>query len=124
LQAQIPKGEHRNFLFTENETNTRKLFGTETWTPYVKDAFHEFLIQGRTEAVNPKQTGTKAARCTSLKLRPAKRSRLDYDWPNHELSTTTRLAEEFDCVFRQRMDETETFYAAHLHRVWLPSSNR
>src|SRR5262249_9607715 len=46
-----PEGQAPELLFTENETNSRKLFGTESWTPYAKDAFHEYLIQGRTEAV-------------------------------------------------------------------------
>jgi hypothetical protein len=56
-----PDGTSPRFLFTENETNTRQLYGTDNWTPYVKDAFGAFLIQNRTEAINPKQTGTKAA---------------------------------------------------------------
>src|SRR5512136_2198961 len=41
-------------LFTENETNMRRLYGTENSSPYVKDAFHEFIIHKNKEAVNPK----------------------------------------------------------------------
>ena len=48
-------------LLTENETNTRRLFGVEQYTPYVKDAFHEYVIHGRRDAVNPRCVGTKAA---------------------------------------------------------------
>jgi hypothetical protein len=48
-------------LFTENDTNARKLFGGENRTPYVKDAFNNFIIHGQTKAVNPRQTGTKSA---------------------------------------------------------------
>jgi hypothetical protein len=48
-------------LFTENETNAKKLFGGENRTPYVKDAFNNFIVHGQTKAVNPKLTGTKAA---------------------------------------------------------------
>ncbi|HEX5504134.1 MAG TPA: hypothetical protein VFW96_16020 [Thermomicrobiales bacterium] len=48
-------------LFTENETNNLRLFGAPSASPYVKDAFHEYLIGGRPEAVNPARTGTKAA---------------------------------------------------------------
>jgi Glycosyl hydrolase family 63 C-terminal domain len=48
-------------LFTENETNNKRLFGTENETPYVKDAFNEYLVHRRHEAVNPGRTGTKAA---------------------------------------------------------------
>lgn len=48
-------------LFTENESNTEKLFGAPNATPYVKDAFHRFVVNGETGAVNPAQTGTKSA---------------------------------------------------------------
>ncbi|HEY1251444.1 MAG TPA: glucosidase [Thermoanaerobaculia bacterium] len=48
-------------LFTENETNTERLFGAPNASPYVKDAFHEYLVRGRTDAVNPEKSGTKAA---------------------------------------------------------------
>ena len=48
-------------LFTENETNNERLFGTPNLTPYVKDAFHNYLVHGQTQAVNPEMTGTKAA---------------------------------------------------------------
>jgi hypothetical protein len=56
-----PDGKAPQFLFTENETNTRELFGVANRTPYVKDAFNEFVVHGRTDAVNPGQVGTKAA---------------------------------------------------------------
>ena len=48
-------------LFTENETNTLRLSGIANRTPYVKDGFNEYLVQGRREVVNPAQTGSKAA---------------------------------------------------------------
>ena len=48
-------------LFTENETNNRRLFETENATPYVKDAFNEYLVRQAPDAVNPDRTGTKAA---------------------------------------------------------------
>ena len=48
-------------LFTENESNPSRLWGQPGATPYVKDSFHEYLISGRSEAVNPAKVGTKAA---------------------------------------------------------------
>ena len=48
-------------LFTENESNIQRLFGSPNPTPYVKDAFHAFLIDRKTDAVNPEHEGTKAA---------------------------------------------------------------
>jgi hypothetical protein len=52
--------EAGSLLFTENETNSKRIFGSPNSTPYVKDAFHAFLVDGRTNIVNPKNEGTKA----------------------------------------------------------------
>jgi hypothetical protein len=48
-------------LFTENESNLRRLFNVENTSMYVKDAFHEYLASGHRSAVNPIGEGTKAA---------------------------------------------------------------
>ena len=50
-----------DLLFTENETNATRVWGTQNATPYVKDAFHAFIVDGQREAVNPASTGTKVA---------------------------------------------------------------
>jgi hypothetical protein len=47
-------------LFTENETNTERLFEAPNPGRFVKDAFHQYLIDGRTDAVNAEHTGSKA----------------------------------------------------------------
>jgi hypothetical protein len=49
------------FLFTENETNTLRIFGVPNRTPYVKDGINNCVILGQDQAVNPGQTGTKAS---------------------------------------------------------------
>src|SRR5205823_1898314 len=48
-------------LFTENETNTLRLYGVPNPSPQVKDAFHEYLVHGNASAVNRDMEGTKAA---------------------------------------------------------------
>src|SRR4029077_120497 len=45
-------------LFTENETNTKRLFEVENRSPYVKDGINDYIVHGATEAVNPEQAGT------------------------------------------------------------------
>lgn len=57
-------------LFTENETNFGRLFGYANRSPYVKDAFHRWLIQGETAAVNPELRGSKAAMAYQLEIPP------------------------------------------------------
>ena len=50
-----------DLLFTENESNVNRLWGQSNPSPYVKDAFHEYVVSGKQEAVSPYKTGTKAA---------------------------------------------------------------
>src|SRR5262245_44008456 len=49
------------WIFTENDTNPRRLYGQRDAEGYFKDAFHELVIEGNRRAVNPRQRGTKAA---------------------------------------------------------------
>src|SRR5207244_8281315 len=48
-------------LFSENETNNDRLFGSPNRTPYVKDGINNYVVSGKSEAINPAQVGTKAA---------------------------------------------------------------
>ena len=52
--------ERGDWLFTENETNTQRLYNQPLKQPYVKDAFHRYLTEGKVDAVNPDQKGSKA----------------------------------------------------------------
>ena len=61
MPAPTRKASRPRLLFTNNETNFERLFGTPNPTPYVKDAFHRYVIQGEQAAINPEQFGTKAA---------------------------------------------------------------
>jgi hypothetical protein len=115
IAGAAPDGTRAEFLFTENETNTRKLFGTENWTPYAKDAFHEFLIENRTDAVNPGKTGTKVAALYRLKFEPGTEITLKLRLANGELSAPN-LGGEFDRIFDSRNREADEFYAECLLR--------
>ncbi len=55
-----PEGDPE-LLFTENETNTQRIFNQPASSVYVKDAFNDLLVHGKESAVNPRQEGTKAA---------------------------------------------------------------
>ena len=50
-----------SLLFTENQTNNERVFGKPNASPYVKDAFHNYFVLGKHDAINPEQQGTKAA---------------------------------------------------------------
>src|SRR4029077_3389348 len=57
-------------LFTENETNTEKVFGGQNRARYVKDGINDCVVQGNREAVNPDRTGTKASALYRLRIAP------------------------------------------------------
>jgi hypothetical protein len=109
-----------SLLFTENETNNRKLFDGENPTPYVKDGINDYIVEGRTEAVNPKKTGTKAAAHYRLKVPPGKseilRLRLTPVAPGGLGKTYgnggSAFGKAFDEVMQARRDEANEFYAS------------
>jgi hypothetical protein len=51
----------QELLFTENESNVYRLWGQHNPSPYVKDSFHQYVISGASDAVNPQKKGTKAS---------------------------------------------------------------
>jgi hypothetical protein len=55
-------------LFCDNDTNRRRLFGIYESGGYFKDAFHEYLVQGKHDAVNPARTGTKVGALHELNV--------------------------------------------------------
>ncbi|MBA3938789.1 MAG: glucosidase [Planctomycetes bacterium] len=66
--APASDGTRPQWLFTENDTNQAQLFGADNATPYVKDAFHRYVVDGERAAVNPARTGTKAAALYRLEI--------------------------------------------------------
>jgi hypothetical protein len=97
-------------LFTENETNVQRLYGTPNATPYVKDAFDAYIVHGEHYAVNPAMTGTKAAAYYVLDL-PAGSSRVvRLRLVDAELGHP--FGQQFDALLAQRAREADEFYAA------------
>jgi hypothetical protein len=107
-------------LFTNNETNTERLYNEESRTPYVKDAFHRYLIAGEKAAVNPALTGTKmAAHCVS-EIAPGNswtiRLRLTDRNPTARPAQGTQFfGDAFDAAFAQRIKEADEFFADRAH---------
>jgi Glycosyl hydrolase family 63 C-terminal domain len=94
-------------LFTENETNVKRLWGHDNPTSYVKDAFHEYVVSGNGNAVNPAKTGTKAAAHYLLDV-PAGGNK------SVRLRLVAKPAADafskFDQIFEQRLADANEFY--------------
>ncbi|KAK3084087.1 hypothetical protein FSP39_007907 [Pinctada imbricata] len=104
-----PDGQDPELLFTENNTNYKRLYNTDNSTPYVKDAFHNYVIHDKKEAVNPEHRGTKCAAHYILNLKPKQevilRVRLYY-----EKEAPPSAFQEFDSVFKNRIKEADDYY--------------
>ncbi|HEY9847454.1 MAG TPA: hypothetical protein V6D03_14820, partial [Candidatus Caenarcaniphilales bacterium] len=96
-------------LFTDNETNYERLFGTPNLSPYVKDGIHAYLVQGQHTAVNPEQTGTKAAAYYLLEINAGESKTVQL-----RLSDTPDLVapfgSDFAAILEQRQREADDFY--------------
>src|SRR5262245_22590826 len=97
-------------LFTENETNTQRLWGLQAATPYVKDGINDYVVQGIRNAVNPEQTGTKAAAHYRLNIPPGESVTARLRLSNSELKGNSAF-DAFDQTFTIRKREADDFYA-------------
>ncbi len=106
-------------LFTDNDTNNRHLFGSANASAHVKDAFHECVVDGRGQAVNPAQAGTKCAAHHRLTLAPGEERviRLRLHAAGNEPASGAAFGPAFEAVFAARRAEAEEFYRELLQHV-------
>jgi hypothetical protein len=101
-------------LFTDNETNARRLFGAPNVSPFLKDGINDAVVGGDEQAVNPARTGTKAAAEYTVTLAPGASAtiRLRFtDAMPAEVSQTI-VGADFETVRALRRAEADAFYAA------------
>ncbi|MGI8991646.1 MAG: MGH1-like glycoside hydrolase domain-containing protein [Bryobacteraceae bacterium] len=102
------------FLFTGNETNTQRLFGYGNGDGYVKDAFDSYVVHGRKDAVNPQNSGTKAAAYYKLNIPAGKGVQLRFRLSGDSGGAGARpdFGADFDSIFEARIREADDFYSA------------
>jgi hypothetical protein len=98
-----------DLLFTENETNYQRVYGTANHTGFVKDAFHDYVILNARSAVNPLRKGTKAAADFAFSLPAGEGSQVRMRLTDYEPSPAM-FGAEFDSLFNQRQAEADEFY--------------
>jgi len=99
-------------LFTENETNTARVFGYDNGARFTKDAFHRHVIGGDADAVNPERRGTKAAARYAMRIAPGETTTLRLRLNDAPPTIAAPFGEEFDSLFALRQREADEFYAA------------
>ncbi|MBV8569715.1 MAG: glucosidase [Acidobacteriaceae bacterium] len=102
-----------DLLFTENETNTERLWNFRGRAMFYKDAFHEYIVNNRREAVNPLHQGTKACGVYRLDLQAGERHVLRFRLSRTGSAELSR--DHWDAVFDARIQETSDFYAHVCH---------
>ena len=111
-EGQVP------LLFTENETNTQRLFNVPNPGPYVKDGIDAFVVHGRADAVNPDKKGTKVAAHVRLTVPPGQREVVRLRLSGVAPSALPRtngdapgaFGRRFEDAFQARRDEADEFY--------------
>ncbi len=96
-------------LFTENETNARRLYGVPNHTPFVKDGINDCVVNGWRAAVNPNQFGTKAAARYALNIGAGESVTLKLRLSNDE-PAEAGFGHLFDETFAKRIEEADEFY--------------
>jgi hypothetical protein len=113
LQLGPPQGaECQGLLFTENETNTQRLFGAPNPQPFVKDAFHEAVVHGNAGAVNPACTGTKGAAHYVAQIAPGASAVLQLRLVEESVAPVQDHAfgDRFTGFFQEKRGEADIYY--------------
>jgi hypothetical protein len=95
-------------LFCENETNVRRLYGQNQAPGHFKDAFNEYIVNGRKQAVNSQQTGTKASAHFEMPVAAKGAATIRLRLTR---GTVSKPFADFDKLFTQRRREADEFYA-------------
>ena len=127
------RGEHESFgahvlraegdgewLFTENETNNELLFGSANASPFVKDAFHRYVVEADREAVNPARAGSKAAMHHKLLIPAGGSATLRLRFSREGLGPAEGEVLGVDDVIALREAEADEFYGVILERIQDP----
>jgi hypothetical protein len=101
-----------SLLFTENETNNERIFGTHNAGQYVKDGINNYVIQGKHEAVNPEQTGTKASAHYLVNLNAGQTVTVRLRLSDLAPSLMGDPFKNFSEIMQARQSEADEFYRA------------
>ncbi len=103
-------------LFTENDTNLQRLYGVPNSQNFVKDAFHETIINGRKDATNPACFGTKSAIHYEVEIAPGDFCVFKWRLVEQSLARSAEesFGENFNRLLDERRREADRFYQNHL----------
>jgi hypothetical protein len=95
-------------LFTDNETNNRRLYGSDNTPRFAKDGINDCVVSGASHVVNPDRTGTKASALYKLAVGPGESATVELRLTDSV--NDTHLGRPFDRIFAARQNEADEFY--------------
>ena len=102
--------ENPRLLFTENETNNERIFGTANKGPYVKDGINNYVVNGKQDAVNPKHEGSKSAALYEISVVTGQTSIIRLRLSDLAPAAIGDPFRNFDQILQLRRDEADEFY--------------
>ncbi len=100
-------------LFTENATNLEKVSGIANETPFVKDAFHDAIIDGKNlSLLQDKSSGTKFSPVYNYIVKGGEVKTIYLRLSDKEIRVP--FAKDFENIFKIRKLEADAFYKAIL----------
>src|SRR5207245_6767984 len=102
FDAGLLNGSAPEFLFTDNETNLHRVFGAENLSRYMKDAFHEYVIDDKKDAVSPRGYGTKVAAYYRATVPAGGQISLSFRLSDDSAAPPVPFGEEFEQTFALR----------------------
>jgi hypothetical protein len=115
-----PDGRRPDWLFTENETNLRRLFGVEQGPQHTKDGIHQFVVHGLQDAVDLRGPGTKVAALYVLDIPAGEEQSVRLRLSAESAAPERPFGEDFEPTFQQRRTETDEFYESILEPSLAP----
>ena len=97
-------------LFTENETNNQRIFGQANASPYVKDGINDYVVNGKREAVSPRQSGTKASANYQIRVEAGKTATIRLRLSDLAPAAVGDPFRNFADVMQTRKREADEFY--------------
>lgn len=97
-------------LFTENETNNERLFGSANANPYVKDGINNYIVNEQHAAVNPMQIGTKVAPHYLLTVEAGETQVVRLRLTKATSDQIGDPMDDFEAILVTRLQEANEFY--------------
>ena len=101
-----------SLLFTENETNSQRLYGQPNRTPYVKDGINEYVVNGNRQAVNPDLAGTKVAGHYVVNIAAGEKAAVRLRLSRADGTAAAPFGASFEQMLEARQAEADAFYAS------------